>query len=303
MMGPGFLASLALVLQEVPAEVPSGLVAWVRGLTPFLSALAVVGLAIAAHGVVQVIRMLGEWIITPAHSPKLARELIARRKPKFATITGLVVSALTFVIYFMAVGFVIGELTPITLGQYLASATVIGLAVGFGTQGLVQDVVTGLTLIFSNVVDVGDLVDVSGQIGRAENIGLRFTTITNFMGQTVTIPNRNIGVIGRFRTGYARAYVDVQVTDAADEQQVLALVERVARGARAQFSGVIVGDPRIHAIQGGPEAPWRFLRTRFRIWPGQQALIENALRQRLVAGMRELDPTYADWMVTVTYRQ
>jgi moderate conductance mechanosensitive channel len=297
------MLAFALMVQDVATEEVSRLVLWIRSLPVPLRVAAILGLALAAHGLVQLIRRLGEWIITPARSPRVARDLIARRKPKFATVTGLIVSALTFVIYFAAIGFMVGELTPITLGQYLVTATVIGLAVGFGTQGLVQDVVTGLTLIFSDAIDVGDLVEVSGQIGRTEKIGLRFTTLTNFMGQTVTIPNRNIAVIGRFRTGYARAFVDVQITEAAGEAAVVAAVERVARGFRAQYPAVIVGDPRVHAVQGGNEAAWPFLRTRFRFWPGQQALLENALRQRLIATMRELDPAFADWMVTVTYRQ
>jgi moderate conductance mechanosensitive channel len=212
------------------------------------------------------------------------------------------VSALTFAIYFVALGFVLGELTPITVGQYLASATVIGLAVGFGTQGLVQDVVTGLTLIFSDALDIGTVVEVSGQVGRIEKIGLRFTTLTNFVGQTVYIPNRNIAVIGRYRVGYARVYLDVQLPDGLDEAAAGAEIDRIARAFRAQHPAVIVGEPRTHPVQHAGDTGWRYIRTRFRIWPGQQTLIETALRQRTIAAMRELDPAFADWMVTVTYR-
>jgi moderate conductance mechanosensitive channel len=302
MNGAGALHALAALLQQAPPEEVSRIALWVRSLPPGARVAAIIGLALAGHALVRVIRKVGEWIVTPAESPALTRELIARRKPKFATVTGLVVSAATFVIYFVAVGFALRELTTITLGQYFASATVIGLAVGFGTQGLVQDVVTGLTLIFSNVLDIGDLIEVSGQTGRVEKIGLRFTTLNNFMGQTVVIPNRNIGVIGRFRTGYARAFVDVQIPAGVDATEVSATIERIARGFRAQHGAVIVGDPRLHAVQQTGEDGWAFLRTRFRIWPGQQALVEGALRQRIIAAMRERDPSFADWMVTVTYR-
>jgi moderate conductance mechanosensitive channel len=275
---------------------------WLDALTPAQRALAVIVLAAVAHGLVQLVRRLGEWIVTPAGAPAITRDLIARRKPKFATLTGLVVSALTFAIYFLALGEVLRALTPITLGQYLASATVIGLAVGFGTQGLVQDVVTGLTLIFSDAINIGDLIEISGQTGRVEKIGLRFTTLTNFVGQTVLIPNRNIAVIGSFRHGYARAFLDVQVPPVVEEQAVVAAVERIARGVRAQYPSVIVGEPRVHAVAQAGDGGWRFLRTRFRIWPGQQALVETAVRLRTIAAMRELDPAFADWMVTVTYR-
>jgi moderate conductance mechanosensitive channel len=296
------LLALSAALQQAPPEEVSRVALWVRSLPPFTRIAAILVLALLGHALVRAIRTVGEWIVTPQQSPRLTRDLIQRRKPKFATVTGLVVSAGTFVIYFVAIGFALRELTDITLGQYFASATVIGLAVGFGTQGLVQDVVTGLTLIFSNVLDIGDLIEVSGQIGRIETIGLRFTTLTNFMGQTVVIPNRNIGVIGRYRTGYARAFLDVQIPAGVDEARVTEVVERIARGFRAQHGAVIVGDPRLHVVQSAGDDGWRYLRTRFRIWPGQQSLVETALRQRTIAAMKELDPAFADWMVTVTYR-
>jgi moderate conductance mechanosensitive channel len=282
---------------EIAAE-PS----WFRDLPPLARVLAVLALAALAHGLVQLLRAVGEWIVTPAGSPRLASELLARRKPKFATLTSLIVSALTFAIYFFALGVALRELTPITLGQYLATATVIGLAVGFGTQGLVQDVVTGLTLIFSDAINIGDLIETSGQTGRVERFGLRFTKLTNFAGQTILIPNRNIAVIGSFRDGYARAFLDVQIPEAADESRVVSTMERIARSARQQYSAIIIGEPRVHKVTGTGDDGWRFLRTRFRIWPGQQALIENAIRQRTIAAMKELDSTFADWMVTVTYR-
>jgi moderate conductance mechanosensitive channel len=293
---------LLLVAQMTDAPAAGALASWFDGLPAWGRVLVVILLAALAHLAVKLIRRVGEWVVTPAESPRLARLLVERRQPKVATLTILVVSAATFTIYFVALGFALRELTPITLGQFFASATVIGLAVGFGTQGLVQDVVTGLTLIFSDTMNVGDVMEVSGQIGRVERIGLRFTVLTNFVGQTVMIPNRNIGALGRYPTGYARAFLDVQIPAGIDEATVRTLVGRIARGVRAQHPGVIVGEPRIHAAQRAGEEGWPYLRTRFRIWPGQQALIETAVRQRVLAAMRELEPAFADWMVTVTYR-
>ena len=87
----------------------------------------------------------------------------------------------------------------VPLRTYFASASVIGLAVGFGLQGFVQDVIIGLTLIFSDVINVGDMVDLSGQSGRVVRIGLRFTTLVNVLGQEVNVSNRNIVQI-KFRT-------------------------------------------------------------------------------------------------------
>jgi small conductance mechanosensitive channel len=86
----------------------------------------------------------------------------------------------------------------ISLKTYVASATVIGLTVGSGLQGLVQDVITGLTLIFSDTLNVGEVVDLSGQTGRVDRIGLRFTTLITLLEQRVHVPNRNINQISRY---------------------------------------------------------------------------------------------------------
>src|SRR5690606_11436171 len=163
-------------------------------------------------------------------------------------LAGLIVSSLIFVIYFVALGYLLKELTPITLGQYLATASVVGLAVAFGTQGLVQDVVTGLTLIFTGTLEPGDIVEIAGQTGRVEQIGLRFTTFTTFVDQTIYLPNRNIGTIGRYRAGYARAFLDVQVPDGIDESEVAEALTRVAAAFREQHTAAIIGEPRVHAV-------------------------------------------------------
>jgi moderate conductance mechanosensitive channel len=262
----------------------------------------ILGLAGLLHIAVRLIRRASEWVVTPDSSPEVARDLFSRRQPKLATVTTLVVSAVTFIIYFVAIGFIFLELDFFDVRTYFASATVIGLAVGFGSQGLVQDVVIGLTLIFSDAFNVGDVVEISGQVGRVEKVGLRFTTLVNFLGQTVYIPNRNIGLIGRYRRGAVRAYIDVQLSGTAPEADVVAAIERIARGVRAQQPAILLTDPEIMGPFDAGQGEWRFVRLKLRIWPGQGALIEGAFRQRLLATLRTLDPEYADWMVTISYR-
>lgn len=220
---------------------------------------------------------------------------------KLMTVLWLVTSAVTFAIYFVALGLVLREL-GINMTAYFASASVIGLAIGFGSQGMVQDVVIGLTLIFSDAMDIGDTVEVSGQVGRVERVGLRFTTLTNAIGQTVFIPNRNIAVVGRFRHGVVRAYMDVQIPDDADDGAVLDTLRRLVAAAYAQHGGVLLTAPEVGEPRRAGPAGWRYARIKFRVWPGQTAVVENAIRQRILGAMRRLDDGYADWMVTVTYR-
>jgi small conductance mechanosensitive channel len=223
------------------------------------------------------------------------------RNPKLATILSLLFSALTFVLWFVAVGMTLAafDIDPTT---YFATATVIGLAVGFGSQGLVQDVVIGVTLIFTDAIDVGDMVEVAGQVGRVERVGLRFTILSNFLGQTVYIPNRNIAVVGRYRRGAVRAYVDVQVPGGVDPDDFGDRLLAVARGFRSQHPAAVLSEPERVGTRDAEDGGWRYVRLKLRLWPGQQPLVEAVLRQRILALAKSIDETYADWMIPITYR-
>ncbi len=266
--------------------------------SPLLRILAIVILAVLAHLLVRGLRRLGTWLLTPHGSD---RTTLSRRSPKLATIGTIVVSAVTFTIYFGGIGLILREL-GVPLENYLVSASVIGLAVGFGSQGFVQDIVIGLTLIFSDVLNVGDVVDIGGQSGRVETIGLRFTTLVNLLDQKIYVPNRNIGQINRYRNGYIRAYADVQLPEGMSEQELTALVAPLAEGMHAQYGAIVLTPPEVMGLRRAEPGPWRYLRIKFRLWPGQGALIESVFRQRVLATLRAHRPDYADWMVTVTYR-
>ena len=257
----------------------------------------IIAVAIGAHLLIRAIKAMSERGLAGSDPSDTA----ARRHPKLATVLSLAVSAATFVLWFVALGLALGTL-GVDLTAYFATATVIGLAVGFGSQGLVQDIVIGLTLIFTDALDIGDMVEVSGQVGRVERIGLRFTTLSNFIGQTVYIPNRNISVVGRYRRGVVRTYVDVQVPEDADAAALGGDLQRVVRGFRRQHAAAVVSEPEVLPVQTAEPGDWRFIRIKLRVWPGQQALVESALRQRILARMKSADPAYADWMVPITYR-
>jgi moderate conductance mechanosensitive channel len=257
-------------------------------------------IALAAHLLVSGIKRVSERILAPATAANRAAAA-GRRHPKIATVVSLLASTTTFAIWFIAVGFALSQFN-VNLAAYFATATVIGLAVGFGSQGLVQDVVIGLTMIFTDALDIGDTVEVSGQIGRVERMGLRFTTLNNFLGQSVFIPNRNITVVGRYRRGVVRAYVDVQVPDGTDPAGLADQLQALAAGFRAQHAAAVVTDAEISSLRTAGPGGWRYIRIKFRIWPGQQALVETVFRQRVVAFMRSIDEKYADWMAPVSYR-
>jgi len=263
----------------------------------------IVVLAVLVHVTVRVIRNVTEWIISRSHAHQSPLDFVTRA-PKFVTLIQLIASAVTFVMYFFALGLVLQEF-GVNLTGYLASASILALAISFGSQGLVQDVVISLTLIFSDAMDAGDMVEIVGTVsvtGRVEEIGLRFTTLRNFYNQTVFIPNRTIGNVSRFVHGGVYAFADIQVPAGADAAKVTATVEAVVKGMWSQFGAIILEEPVLGAVETAEGGGWQFLRVHFKIWPGQGGLIENTFRQQVISALRKYDPQYADWQVPVTYR-
>jgi moderate conductance mechanosensitive channel len=266
--------------------------------------LLIVGLAIFVLLVVRLVRRISEWLIYKSHRERNPFGFVTQQ-PKFITVTRLIVSGITFTIYFCAVGLLLQELFEINLTTYLASASIIGLAISFGSQGLVQDIVSSLTLIFCGAMDVGDLVEIAGATnvsGRVEEIGLRFTTLINFYHQRVLIPNRTIANVSRFPPGGLDAFGDVHLPAGAEEHAAAKVIEGIAQEMQAQFGAIILSEPTVEKIELELGGAGKFFRVHFKIWPGQFGLIETTFRQRVISAMKAFDPNYADWQVPVTYR-
>ena len=265
--------------------------------------LLIVVLAVLVHLTVKVIRSISEWFINKSHAQKSTLGFVTQQ-PKFITLIQLIANGVTFIMYFFAMGLVLQEL-GVNLTGYLASASIIALAISFGSQGLVQDVVIGLTLIFSDTMDVGDMVEIAGitvVVGRVEEIGLRFTTLRNFFNQIVFIPNRTIANVSRFPHGGVYAYADIQIPAGADREKAAQTAANVAMGMWRQFGAIILSEPVIGPVETAAGGGWDFLRVHFKIWPGQGSLIETTFRQQMVSAMKTFDANYADWQVPVTYR-
>jgi len=271
-------------------------------LNPILRIFLVIVLAVAAHFTVKAIRRLSQYLLMmKVDSKATPGAILTRRYPKLATIITIFVSAGTFTIYFVAVGMILREF-KISLTAYFASATVIGLAVGFGLQGFVQDLVIGLTLIFSDALTIGEVVKLGDEIGKVDNIGLRFTALINFHGQRILIPNRNIAVISQFCGGCIRAYVDIQLPQEIDEKEMSQAIQAIARGMYDQHRSIILAPPEIFGIKDVKDGQWRYLRVKVKLWPGQIKIIEETFKERVVQVLKKSHADYASWMITVTYK-
>ena len=244
-----------------------------------------------AHFSVLIIRRLSEKVLSARLSASFS---------KVKSIVSLVSSIVVFVLYFAALGLVLKEY-GVSLTAYFASASIVGLAVGFGSQGLVQDVVTGLTILFSDIFDVGDMVEITGQSGIVKTIGMRFTILTNSMGAEVFIPNRTIANVVNYPSGYVRCLTDITLSkDPGLAQRMEDVIPSLIHSVYEQFPGIVLTAPSIEGkLKTGSGR--EFLRIKFRLWPGRTGLIETTFKQEILQELKAIDPSYADWMVAVNY--
>ncbi|MCB1624998.1 MAG: mechanosensitive ion channel [Pseudomonadales bacterium] len=247
--------------------------------------------ALATHLLVVVVRHYASALLS-RNSP--------RRYQKLRSVATLTTSAIVFSLYFFAVGLILREF-GVSLTAYLASASVAGLAIGFGSQGVVQDVVTGLTLIFSDLVDVDDLVEIAGQTGFVKAITMRFVELENALAATVFIPNRTINNIVSYPRGYVRCVVDIAlIGDQPARQDIQDYAVELMRTTYEQFPGISLAEPSLEgrfALHGGKE----ILRLKFRIWPDRGGPIETNFAQELLAVLQSKNADYQAWMITVGY--
>jgi small-conductance mechanosensitive channel len=257
----------------------------------FIRIFIILAVIVGSHFAARGIRLLSQKFIRS--------RVVSQTKVK--TLTSFITSSTMFVLYFLVFGFVLREL-GVSLTSYFASATVIGLAVSFGLQGVVQDVIMGLTVVISDLLDVGDMVEIGGQVGIVEDIGIRFTVLVNFTGAKVFIPNRTLMNVINYPWGYVRAFLDVRLPSEPElATQAEAQVKKLAKAAHDQFPGIILVRPGFYECEY-TTGDYKYFRVKFRIWPGQGAVIEGFVKQHIVQALRQLDPTYADWMVVVYYR-
>ena len=247
--------------------------------------------AILVHILVLAIRRAG----CLAMSSTLTRHITKTR-----TFISLITSSVIFILYFTAIGFSLNEF-GVSLAAYFASASIIGLAVAFGSQGLVQDVVSGLTVVFANLYDIGDVVEIGGQVGIVERFGMRYTTLRNPMGAEVFVPNRSVTNIIVYPRGYVRCLVDCVAPEMEGKSaEFETLVRTITDSASEQFPGIL----RAPAEVSGPHrtsAGKIYMRVKFRIWPGRGGPIEGVFRQDMLQAIRQIAPDYPDYNVSVGY--
>jgi small-conductance mechanosensitive channel len=164
-----------------------------------------------------------------------------------ATILKLLQSVLAYAVYFIAIIMILSNL-GVNVSAILAGAGVVGLAVGFGAQSLVKDIITGFFIIFEDQFAVGDHVKIGQFEGDVEMIGLRTTKIKSWTGEVNIIPNGSIIEVTNFSLHNSLAVVDISVAYEEDIQRVEAIIQDLLLSLKDKYED-IVNPPELLGVQ------------------------------------------------------
>lgn len=208
-----------------------------------------------------------------------------------ATLIKLLQNILTYTVYFIAIVMILSALT-INVTGILAGAGILGLAVGFGAQNLVKDIIGGFFIIFEDQFSVGDYVRIGEFEGTVDEIGLRTTKILNWTGELYILQNGNITEVTNFSLHNSVAVVDIYLGYQADLKKVESLIENVLETMPEKYEQ-IVGKPSVLGVQqlGASEI---VLRVTAETLPLQNAFIARELRKaiKLALDAHQVDIPY-----------
>jgi len=205
----------------------------------------------------------------------------ALRAQQLRTLASVLNSVGLAVIVFIAAMEIL-PLLGVNMGPLLASAGVAGLAIGFGAQTLVHDVINGFFILMENQYDVGDVVRLGGVAGTVESMTLRRTTLRDDTGAIHIVPNSEIKIVSNLTRDWAQFALHISVDYRENSDRVIDLLKQVGKELRTDpaYSDFFVADPEVPGIErvAGEEVDYLMLvKTR----PGRQYPVTRELRRRI----------------------
>ena len=172
----------------------------------------------------------------------LIRKTARRRgKPevihKDETSRSIIASVVSYIGYFIAVG-VFLSILGLDITQILAAAGVVGIAIAFGAQTMVKDLLAGLLIWGEKSITIGDVITVNDLSGTVEAMSIRTTTIRNFNGNVYIIPNGDIRAITNMSRGFKRAIVNVPCPYEENQERLVAMVKEEMEIASLEIEGI-----------------------------------------------------------------
>ena len=210
-------------------------------------ALRVLIIVFIALLVARLLRALTSRLIQSAKSPSRVAQM---REQQTRTMAAL--------LYSVGLGIIVGVAVLTALPEFgfnvspvEAAAAVASLALGFGAQNLVKDLINGFFIVFEDQFVIGDLIQTNGETGRVEHLTLRRTVLRNVAGAMVTIPNGLVGPVANLSRDWSQVFVDVTVPSEEMVGRALTTLEKIAGDFRddADWSPALVDGPRVLGIE------------------------------------------------------
>jgi len=204
-----------------------------------------------------------------------------RREQRFEAISQLLRSITTFTIASISLLIILGQL-GVNLAPLIASAGVIGVALGFGAQTLVKDFLSGIFLVLEDQFGVGDVCDLGEATGTVEEVTLRVTRLRDLSGVVWYVRNGEILRVGNRSQGWTMAIVDVPVAYNEDLDRIRRIVDQVAERMDSDpaYDGVLFGKPMYAGVES-VSGDAVFVRVTCKAAPDQQMSAARAVREQL----------------------
>jgi small-conductance mechanosensitive channel len=216
----------------------------------------------------------------PANADAL-EQVTERRTQRAEAIGSLLRSVASIVVLGIGVVLVLGEL-GINLAPIVASAGVVGVALGFGAQNLIKDFIAGIGIILEDQYGVGDVVDLGEASGTVEAVGLRITRLRDVNGVVWYVRNGEILRVGNKSQGFAQVVIDMPVAHDTDLERARTAMQEVADEmyAEAEWGAVLLAEPESLGVEQ-ITAEGVFLRLVVRSMNADQWRVGRELRMRL----------------------
>jgi moderate conductance mechanosensitive channel len=267
----------------------SGLAHWAKG-----SGLEIVLFATGAILLARIVTWIGARITARIdanadETDSLVRSEAAKHRHALAQ----VITWVTLVIIYCGAAVAIAARLGVPVTSLVAPAAVIAVALGFGAQRIVQDILAGFFIITERQYGFGDLISLavpnvnSPATGTVEDVTLRVTTVRTASGEVVIIPNGQITQVTNLSRDWARAVVDVPVHAAMEVNLVSDLLRQIAEDAyqEPELQKLLLDPPAVMGVQSIDVGNFQ-VRLVARTLPGRQFEVERILRAQIATGLR-----------------
>jgi small conductance mechanosensitive channel len=194
-----------------------------------------------------IIRAIGNRIIDAIFTQKKNMPIRLTTTRRQQTLQSLLKNMLSYVLSFIVIVMIL-DLFNVPIGTLLAGAGIAGLAIGFGAQSLVKDILSGFFIIFEDQFSVGDYVNIADVEGTVEVVGFRTTKVLSWTGELNVIPNGNITQVINYSISNGLAIVDINLPYETDIIHAEKVIDEIIRDLPDKYD-VFTGAPEVYGVQ------------------------------------------------------